>query len=147
MRALILLEIAGLLMAVLPADLEIELIPGPREKKKLADAPKAVNAWEGYWHVEGEERGGKRYEGVVTVHKISDVYIAFWTVGPLQYEGVGIVNGKALALSWGYGKARGITVMERKGAGAEGVWSMAPGNAAVNREAWTFLRALGKAVD
>jgi hypothetical protein len=59
----------------------------------------------GKWKCKGTNPNGKEYEGTVEITKDGDTYKVAWTLGggADNYDGVGILEGDVLAVSFGDG--------------------------------------------
>ncbi len=134
-------------MGVSPELGKKENLPMPRQvEPEMADLT-------GYYTCKGEEVGGKKYSGIVTLVKKNDVYLISWVVGGgSNFSGIAIRQGNNLAASWAIvtekGVVRGVNLY-RIEAGANGPrlvgrWASVPGPGIQQQEVLTFLKGLEK---
>jgi hypothetical protein len=59
----------------------------------------------GKYACEGTNPAGKAYKGTVEITKVGDAYRLDWSLGggAETYDGIGILEGDVLAVSWGAG--------------------------------------------
>ncbi|MBM3995033.1 MAG: hypothetical protein FJ303_12895 [Planctomycetes bacterium] len=107
----------------------------------------------GYYTCKGEEAGGKKYTGIVTLIKKNDVYLISWVVGTgSNFNGIAIRQGNQLAASWSItterGLVRGVNLyrIESTSSGPRliGRWSSVPGPGVQQNEMLAFLKKLDK---
>ena len=105
----------------------------------------------GYYTCKGEEAGGKKYTGVVSLVKKNDVYLISWVVGGgSTFSGIGIRQGNNLAASWSINTERGIVKgvnlyrieMAKEGPRLVGRWSSLPGPGVQQSEILSFLKKM-----
>lgn len=91
----------------------------------------------------------KQHKGTVEVYKVKHdgkdlgFYLVRWKLNSWSYEGVGVLRGDTLSVSWQYTEKGnqetkdflGLHVMRFTAEGAEGVWLMVPGTG-VQKEVW-----------
>jgi hypothetical protein len=101
----------------------------------------------GNYHVTGGSENGPNYNGELQVIKRGDVYQFRWNVGD-EYEGVGVVNGKTVAVAWTSGSnGSGCGVVSYsilKDGALDGIWGMW-GTSDAGYERATHVRGTGLA--
>ncbi|MBI1833057.1 MAG: hypothetical protein HYR84_16580 [Planctomycetes bacterium] len=107
----------------------------------------------GYYTCKGEEAGGKKYSGVVTLIKKNDVYLISWVVGAgSNFNGIAIRQGNHLAASWSIQTERGVVRganlyrIESTSSGPRltGRWASVPGPGIQQNETLSFLKKIDK---
>ncbi len=105
----------------------------------------------GYYTCKGEEVGGKKYSGIVTLMKKNDVYLISWVVGGgSNFSGIAIRQGNNLAASWSITTERGVVRgvnLYRVENGANGPrligrWASVPGPGVQQQETLSFLKKM-----
>jgi len=104
---------------------------------RAADEPSIT----GTYDCVGDNSGGGEYKGKVTISKKGDTYILEWTIGKETHEGIGLLRGNTLSVSWATvvdGKAvSGIVVYKVQKNKLVGEWTPYPGNGKVLKETLT----------
>lgn len=132
--------------------------PGYDGGKEVAKLPKnlkletEVGDISGYYSCEGQEAGGKTYNGVVTIRRKNDVYVVQWVIGEgSNFTGVGIRQGNGFSAGWASPGPNGVVM---RGVNTyridsisgsprlSGRWTSLPGNGLVQSETLTFLKAM-----
>ncbi len=94
----------------------------------LTPTPRSVQTTEditGHYTVRGVDRDGQKYTGELTITRQGDVYAVVWTIGQMQFEGVGILEGEVLAVTWDAGGLPGLVVYRVTQPGVlEGRWTV-----------------------
>jgi hypothetical protein len=82
--------------------------------------------------------------GVATIVREGDVYLFSWVIGSTHMRGIGIRQNDALCVSWHTlaGGMHGVSLYKLEGTRLLGRWASTPGNARLQKETLTFLRAL-----
>ena len=91
-------------------------------------AAQSRDPFEGTFRITGVNPDGQgRYEGTLTLRPQGQVYEAYWSVGPGEFEGVGVVVGGNLSVGyWADDKSwTGVVVYKVDGDGQtlSGVWA------------------------
>jgi hypothetical protein len=134
-------------LTLLTALAAVDVTPPGREKLKM---PTPAVDLSGYYACDGKTSEGKGYRGIVSVHKLGDIYAVQWNIGLGQpaYVGVGMVRDDQLAVGWaslseGGKLMRGLTWYRIDGKKFSGRWTSLPGDGTTaNEEALTYLRPL-----
>ena len=96
---------------------------------------------EGQYACTGRSPEGAPYRGTARITKERDAYRLTWQVGAEDHEGVGLLNGDLLSVSWRTGEEGGIVVYTVKRQGStvrlEGKWTYFGGNGQVLDETLT----------
>jgi hypothetical protein len=92
----------------------------------------------GRYSCEGTNPAGQTYKGTVEITKKGDTYHLAWSIGAGDnYEGLGILEGDTLAVSY-YGGATGVVVYKvQKGGKLVGKWAVVEGEGKVYTETLT----------
>jgi hypothetical protein len=108
------------------------------------DKPQARINLEGNYTCVGRNADGGQYQGVVRITKQGDAWYLLWQIGAAgeeRHEGLGLVTGETLAVSWRVGTEGGIVVYTIKRTGdavrLEGKWSAFGSDGAVLDETLT----------
>ncbi|MBW3538974.1 MAG: hypothetical protein KY476_01765 [Planctomycetes bacterium] len=113
-----------------------------------SQAPEAQNQAEkinlaGRYTCTGTNPDGGAYQGVVQIKKLGDAWQLTWQIGEESHEGIGLVTGNLLSVSWRIEGGGGVVVYTIKGTGAErkldGKWTMFGDNGRVLDEDLTPL--------
>src|ERR1043166_1668543 len=135
----------------------VSVASNPFQEKKEAPPPKTkqvevdLSDLSGYYTCKGEEAGGKKYTGVVSLMKKNEIYIVSWVVGGgSTFSGIGIRQGNNLTASWSINTERGIVKgvnlyrieMAKEGPRLVGRWSSLPGPGVQQSETLTFLKKM-----
>lgn len=105
----------------------------------------------GYYTCTGEEAGGKKYSGVVSLVKKNEVYLISWVVGGgSTFSGIAIRQGNNLAASWSVntekGLVRGVNLYRieaaKDGPRLVGRWASVPGTGVQQTETLSFLKKM-----
>lgn len=93
----------------------------------------------GRYKCEGASPGGQAYRGTVEISKKGDTYALKWAFGPGEtYQGVGILEGNVLAVSYSGTGFTGVVVYKvEKGPKLVGRWAFAGGKGTVQTETLT----------
>ena len=93
---------------------------------------------EGQYACSGTNPTGGEYRGVTRIAKQRDAYHLTWQVGGVEnHEGVGLLNGDLLSVSWRSGDEGGVVVYTVK----------RQGNAVRLEGKWTYFGANGQVFD
>lgn len=112
-----------------------ELLPPPREIKEVDVT--------GYYWVDGKDENGKRYDGVVSIRKLDNIYAVQWMVGGSFTTGIGHRHGDYLSVGWKSGVSNlGCTVYKVTDGGKilMGTYVAVPSEGGVMSETLTLLR-------
>ena len=118
---------AGMVLSVFALGLAGVACSGAFQDEK----PRAKINLEGNYTCVGRNADGGQYQGVVRITKQGDAWYLVWQIGAVgeeRHEGLGLLNGESLAVSWRVGADGGIvvyTVKQAAGGGLrlEGKWS------------------------
>lgn len=135
---------------VLAASMAIQSpdIPKTPEGKEPARSTEEVGDLSGFYVCNGQELGGKKYNGIAMLVKKNDIYLIQWMVsGGSTFSGIAIRQGNTLAASWTIandrGVVRGVNLYRiDPGPRLTGRWSTLPGPGVMSNESLTFLRKL-----
>jgi hypothetical protein len=130
-----------MLGAMLVCAAEPEALPKPKLKVEVeADLS-------GYWECKGIDGDSKEYSGVVSIRKLSNVYVVSWLIGLTNFVGVGVKDGDTFNVGWALqGKGgdvqRGVNAYKLADGKLVGKWATLPGNGQVYAETLTFIKKL-----
>ncbi len=128
--------------------------PDIPKAEKLPPLRQAQSDWDdltGYYACKGEEAGGKKYSGIVSLVKKNDVYLISWVVGGgSTFSGIAIRQGNQFAASWTIqtekGIIRGVNLYRIEvgpnGPHLVGRWSSVPGPGVQQQETLKFLKKM-----
>lgn len=95
-------------------------------------------AFSGTYAVNGVNPGVGAYKGTLTIAPRGDVFDVHWTIGGVQYVGVGVVVNDTLAITYSGAKDRswsGVMGYRQRADGAlEGRWTLLGGKAKTGSE-------------
>jgi hypothetical protein len=92
----------------------------------------------GKYNCEGSNPGGKMYRGIVEITKKGDTYLVRWNLsGGDSYQGVGLLEGKTLAVSFNAGVIGLAVYRVEKGGKLVGRWTIGNGKGKVYTEKLT----------
>src|SRR5262249_1934171 len=57
----------------------------------------------GMYQCSGTTAGGEKYQGIVEIAKVDDIYLVRWVVQPDVYIGIGVVQGNVFSVSFAAG--------------------------------------------
>jgi hypothetical protein len=80
----------------------------------------------GQYRVEGTNPSGRQYQGTAEITENGETYQIRWNIGPNEtYEGVGILQEDALAVSFQSGQVSGVVVYQiQEGPKFVGRWAV-----------------------
>lgn len=141
MRNITAVSVFSLFLTALVAQ---EQLPAPKEKIPNHN-------YSGYYACDGKTSAGKRYDGVVVIEKVHDVYVVQWTNGSTITNGIGQHVDDLLVVGWkmqGEGGAIGVTVYRLgKDNTLTGTYVSNPGNGKQCTETLNLLRRLTRQED
>ncbi|MCC5619001.1 hypothetical protein LC605_28755 [Nostoc sp. CHAB 5836] len=91
----------------------------------------------GNYNCQGKNADGSTYRGEVEITKKGNTYIINWLIGGQKFNGLGILEGNVLAVSY-YGNSSGVVAYRVEGdSKLVGRWTSLQLNGKVNKEVLT----------
>lgn len=125
----------------------------PSLKEPNIGLQKEIGDISGYYDCRGQQSDGKKYNGVVIIRKMNEVYVVSWVIpGNPSFTGIGIRQNNRFAVSWAMlGEKKfiqGINFYKiEPGPRLAGRWTSLPGNGVLQWETLMFLKAPDKEED
>ncbi len=86
----------------------------------------AKSAFSGTYSITGTNPGAGPYKGTLTITPRGEVFDVKWSIGTLQYAGIGIVSGDTLSVAYSGGDHTwmGVVAYRVRTNGLDGKWAV-----------------------